>query len=91
MNFLKKIVEDNIECAFPNVDIVFHIFLTLMITNCSSKLSFSQLKTSATATRQAGRLSSTKYRSRCVRKINFEDLIKDFAIKKSRIIFFKYK
>lgn len=40
----KIIVEDNIECAFPNVDICFRIFLTLMVTNCSAERSFSQLK-----------------------------------------------
>ena len=40
----KIIVEDSIECAFPNVDIGFHIFLTLMVTNCSAEHSFSQLK-----------------------------------------------
>jgi len=30
----KIILEDNIECAFPNVDIAFRIFLTLMVINC---------------------------------------------------------
>ena len=33
----KIILEDNIECAFPNVDIAFRIFLTLMVTNCSAE------------------------------------------------------
>ena len=40
----KIILEDNIECAFPNVDIAFRIFLTLMVTNCSAERSFSRLK-----------------------------------------------
>ena len=74
----KIIVEDNIECAFLNVDICFRIFLKLMITNCSAERSFSQLKyvkNPNRATMQQGRLNAlsllsteadTKYRSRCV-------------------------
>ena len=40
----KIIVEDNIECASPNVDIGFRIFLTLTVANCSAEHSFSWLK-----------------------------------------------
>ena len=40
----KVMVEDNIECAFPNVEISLRIFLTLMVTNCTTERSFSQLK-----------------------------------------------
>ena len=40
----KIIVEDNIECVFPKVDICFRIFLRLRVTNCSAERSFSQLK-----------------------------------------------
>ena len=67
----KIIVEDNIiECIFPNGEIGFHIFLTLMVTNCSADRSLSQLKyikktnQNSNATRQAGCLISTRYRSR---------------------------
>jgi hypothetical protein len=37
----KLIVEDNIECAFPNVKISLRIFFTLMVTNCTTECSFS--------------------------------------------------
>jgi hypothetical protein len=40
----KVIVEDNIECAFPSVEISLRIFLTLMVTNCKTERSFSQKK-----------------------------------------------
>jgi len=40
----KVIVEDNIKCAFPNVEITLRIFLTLMVTNCTTERSFSQMK-----------------------------------------------
>ncbi|XP_038637303.1 zinc finger MYM-type protein 1-like [Scyliorhinus canicula] len=93
----KIIVEDNIECAFPNVDIGFRIFLTLMVTNCSAERSFSQLKyikNPIRTTMQQGRLDALSLLSieaDVLHKISFEDLIKDFAIKKSRRKLFKYK
>jgi len=68
------VLEDNIECAFANVNIAFRIFLTLLVTNCSPKHSFSRLKyikkspQNKYATRHAGRLISIMYRSRCVTK-----------------------
>jgi len=40
----KVIVEDYIECAFPNVEISLRIFLTLMATNCKAERPFSQMK-----------------------------------------------
>ena len=40
----KAIVEDNIECVFPNLEISLRIFLTLMVTNCTTERSFSQIK-----------------------------------------------
>ena len=40
----KVIVEDNIECAFLNVEISLCIFLTLIVTNCTTERSFSQMK-----------------------------------------------
>ena len=35
----KVIIEDNIECAFSNVEISLRIYLTLMIPNCTLILS----------------------------------------------------
>ena len=40
----KVIIEDNIECAFANVEISLRILLTLMVTNCAPARSFSQMK-----------------------------------------------
>ena len=84
----KIILEDNIECAFPNVDIAFRIFLTLMVTNCSAERSFSRLKyikNSLRTTMQQGRLEALSLlciEADVLRKIGYEDLIKDFARKK---------
>ena len=40
----EEIVEDNIECAFPNVEISLRLFLTLIVTNCTTECPFSQMK-----------------------------------------------
>ena len=40
---IKKVMfKDDIECAYPNVEISLRIFVTLMVTNCSAERSFSQ-------------------------------------------------
>ena len=86
----KIFVEDNIECAFPNVDISLRIFLTLMVTKCTTECSFSQMKgiqiQNRTMTRQKRleSLSLLMIEANLLRQINFEDLIKDFANKKCR-------
>lgn len=43
LNFV-VISEDKIECTFPNEDIALRTFLTLMVTNCTAKRTFSLLK-----------------------------------------------
>ena len=40
----KIVFDDKIEQAFPNVEVVLCLFLTLMVTNCSGERSFSGLK-----------------------------------------------
>jgi len=50
----KVIVEDNIECAFPNVEISLSIFLTLIL----SKEAYKKSKQNNDETREAGILIS---------------------------------
>ena len=38
------IFRDRIQLAFPNVEVILHMFLCLLITNCSGERTFSQLK-----------------------------------------------
>lgn len=40
----ESLIRDNLASVFPNVEIALRIFLTLMITNCSTERSFSKLK-----------------------------------------------
>ena len=78
-------VKDNIECAFPNVEISLRIFFTLMVTNCSAERSFSQLKHIKNPNKVTMRqqrlcsLSLLMIEAELLRKINFDDIIKDYA------------
>ncbi|XP_065672158.1 uncharacterized protein LOC136089982 [Hydra vulgaris] len=79
------IVRDNIECVFPNVEIAFRIFLTLMVTNCSTERSFSQLKRTKNPNRSTMKqerldsLSLLMIEADMLRKINFDYRLKDFG------------
>ena len=81
----KIITDDSVECAFPNVDIAFCIFLTLMITNCSAERSFSQLKYIKNPLRTSMKqsrldsLSILNIEADLVRKTSFEDIVKDLC------------
>ena len=89
-SLLKIIIDDDLECVFPNVEISLRIFLTLMVTNCSTERSFSHLKHIKNHNRSVmvqGRLDSLSLftiHPDFVRKLDVENLIKDFARKKSR-------
>ena len=79
----KTIVEDNIECFFsPDIDIAFHIILTVMVTNYSTELSFTLLKYIKNPNRtamQEGRLnilSLLSMEADVGSKISFGDLTK---------------
>ena len=84
------IIKDGIKSAFPNVELVLRMFLSLMVTNCTGERSFSQLK------RIKNELRSTMHQNRlsslsllCIeceqlRKINFDDIIADYAMQKCR-------
>ena len=82
--------DDGLSNAFPNVDIAFRIFLTLMVTNCSAERSFSRLKSIKNRNRttmnqeRSDALSLLTIESAILREISFDDVIKEFAIKKSR-------
>ena len=81
----KVIVEDNIERVFPNVEISLRIFLTLMVTNCTTERSFSQMKRIQNPNKTTMRqkrlesLSLLMIEADLLCQINFENLIKDFA------------
>ena len=85
-----SLVEDKIQSVFPNVEIALSIFLKLMISNCSTQRSFSQLKRIRNFKRTAmcqyrlDALSLLCIEADMLRRVSFEEIIKDFAIRKSR-------
>ena len=86
----RLLVEKKLQALFPNIEIAYRIYLTLMVTNCSGERSFSALKRIKNALRSSmtqmrlNNLTLLHVEREIVRKIDFSDLIKEFATKKSR-------
>uniref|UniRef100_A0A8C3HPZ8 Uncharacterized protein n=1 Tax=Chrysemys picta bellii TaxID=8478 RepID=A0A8C3HPZ8_CHRPI len=84
------ILKDGIQCEFPNVELALRIFLTLMITNCSAERSFSQLKRIKNPQRttmcqdRLDSLSLLCMEADMLHRVSFDELIQNFAIRKSR-------
>jgi len=87
---LQFIREKNLQDIFPNVDIAFRLYLTFPVTNASGERSFSKLKIvknrlrSTMGQERLNHLTLMSIESDLVRKLDFSDLVKDFAAKKSR-------
>ena len=80
----KLMAKDNIECAFQNLWMSLLIFFTLMVSNCSAERLFSQLKNKNPnrTTMKKEKLDSFSLlmiESNFSRKVNFDDIIKNFA------------
>lgn len=75
---------------FPNVCIVYRLFLTIPVANCEAERSFSVLKRIKNLYRSSmldSRLSSlTKLtiKTKLLRTLDFDDVIREFAEKKCR-------
>ena len=84
------IIEKGVRETFPNTEMVLRTYLTLMISNCTGKRSFSKLN----LVNDLSRVSMTQKRLNnltiismerdIVRDINSDDIIKCFAEKKAR-------
>jgi len=85
---------EKIQMAFPNAEAILLLFLSLMVTHCSGERSFSRLKrikNELRVTMSQERLSalSILYTERDIlRETNFNELIDDFAVKKTRKKYF---
>lgn len=84
------VVQDKLRTVFPNLDIALRIFLTFMLTNVSSERSFSQikrLKNPCRTTMKQERLDSLSLlciEADMLTSVDFDDVIDDFALSKSR-------
>uniref|UniRef100_A0A096MAY1 HAT C-terminal dimerisation domain-containing protein n=1 Tax=Poecilia formosa TaxID=48698 RepID=A0A096MAY1_POEFO len=87
---LQFIREKKLQDIFPNVDIAFRLYLTFPVTNASGERSFSKLKIvknrlrSTMGQERLNHLTLMSIESDLVRKLDFSDLVKEFAAKKSR-------
>ncbi|GBP34152.1 Zinc finger MYM-type protein 1 [Eumeta japonica] len=77
----EMIIRDKVNCVFPNIEVAFRIFHSLMITNCSAERSFSQLKRLKNPQRTKIRpdklnsLALMCIEADILRQINFDDVI----------------
>ena len=90
LRLYRLIVANNLETVFPNTVILFRIYLSLMISNCSGERSISKLKLlksqvrSCMAQKRLNSLALLNMEHELLRNISLSSLINDFAIKKSR-------
>lgn len=90
MNLLSFIRERHLQNVFPNVDIALRIYLTLPVSNASGERSFSKLgiikhklRTSMLEER-LNNLTLMSIEHDMLGQMDFDELINDFARKKSR-------
>ena len=91
-NMYHIIKNDRIAVAFPNVETVLKLFLSLPVTNCSGERSFSRLKRIKSETRttmgqeRLCSLSILHIEPDKLRKLKFDDLIQAFSHQKARSV-----
>ena len=91
LRMYRLIVANNMEIVFPNTWIALHIYLSLMISNCSGEQSFSKLRRiknelirSCMTQMRLNNLTLLSVESEILRNIDVSSSIKDFALLKSR-------
>ena len=81
--------------AFPNVSVAFRLYLCLMISNCSGERWFSVLKRvknqlrSSMGQKRLNSLAPLCIENELLEKIDADDIIKSFALSKSRNVSFE--
>jgi len=92
---LNFILKNSLQEAYPNIFTAYQIFLTLPVTSASCERSFSKLKLiksylrSTTKQTRLNDLSIISIEHQVAKSIDYEDIIKEFASKKSRKIIIK--
>ena len=85
-----QLIENELEEAFPNVVIMFRIYLCMFVTNCKGERSFSKLKLLKNHLRNTmgqDRLSALaviSIENELLKTIDFSDIISTFADQKCR-------
>jgi len=82
----------NLVSSFPNIEVAFRIYLSLMVSNASGERTFSKLKLIKNELRtcmlqeRLNSLSVMSIESELLQKIDFDDVINDFILAKRRKI-----
>ena len=86
----KLIKKNGLESAYPNVNIVLRIYLSLMVTNCSGERSFSKLKhvkneqQTSLGQDKLNHLTLLSIEHELLDELEVKDIIKKFDLKKAR-------
>ena len=90
-NFMYKLlIQKKILGSFPNVEIALRMYLVLMVSNCSAERSFSKMKLiknrlrTSMGNERLSHLALLSIEADILREINFNDLVTEFAKKKTR-------
>ena len=82
--------KEKIHIAFSNMEAILRLFLSLMVTNCSEKRSFSRFKSiknklrSTMSQERLSALSILCIESEKLKKIKFDEFLHDFALTKAK-------
>jgi len=92
-NFMYSFIlqkEVGLQGSFPNVEIALRMYLVLMISNCSAERSFSKMKLiknrlrTSMGNERLSHLTVMSIEADILREMNFDDLVAEFAKKKTR-------
>jgi hypothetical protein len=87
-----RIKSNRLESSFPNIEIALRILLSMIVTNCKGERSFSKLKwiknesRASTTEDRLNNLTLMSIESDLLNDIDFNDIISDFASRKSRSV-----
>ena len=90
LQYYRLIKDNDLECTFPNVEIVLRIYLSLMVTNCTGERSFSKLRRVKNEQRTSMRqdrlnnLSVLSIEHELLREIDASAIIDKFSASKAR-------
>ena len=90
IQMFRFINENNFMHAFPNVSVVFRLYLCLMILKCSGERLLSVLKRvknqlrSSMGPKKLNSLALLRIKNKLLEKIDTDDIVKSFALSKSR-------
>ena len=96
MELYQIICKEKIHTAFPNVEAILRLFLSLIVTNCLGERSFLRLKRiknelrSTMSQERLSALSILCIESDKLKQINFDELLHDFALTKASKKPFKF-